>query len=69
MDDAGFEGKEGMVPADADMGSGEDFVTALAHDNGPRLGGGAMGELDAEIFGLRVAEVFSRAAGFLCCHI
>ena len=56
-DDAGDEGKERVVPADADIGAWMEFGAALTHDNAAGIDRLTAKHFHAEALALRVATV------------
>ncbi len=61
-------GKEGVVSSYADIGSGEEFRTALPDDDG--AGGDLLAAkaFDASVLGVAVSSVSCRALSLFMCH-
>jgi hypothetical protein len=69
MDFAGFNGKQGVIPAFFDAGTGMKFAAALADQNGAGFGDFTFIQFYAEAFGNGISAKLSGALGFTMCHI
>ncbi len=60
--------EEGVVAADADVFASHDLRAALADDDFADRDGSTIRALNAEVFRIRIVQVFSCSGGFCCCH-
>ncbi|GHV81441.1 hypothetical protein AGMMS49944_32320 [Spirochaetia bacterium] len=62
------QGKEGIIPAAAYVGSGMNPGSPLTDDDGPGFDNGTALGLYAGIFGIRIPPVFGAAPAAFSCH-
>ena len=62
------QSEQGVVLADANIGTGVKLGAALAHDDGACSDVFTSESLDAQHFGVGVTTVARRAAAFFLCH-
>jgi hypothetical protein len=61
-------GEKGVILTDADVAAGHDLRAALADDDFPDADRTTIAAFDAEVFRIRIVQVFSCSGGLCCCH-